>query len=353
MKPASEGTTAGTGVTTALNGAPRRSIPAQTARDTARDAYPLLSADARITTDPSEVTLDGVLLALDASDADRFRRLAPSLAGRVPLTRLPLPDADLVRRLLDQGILHDLHVSGDSVRTRQFCDYLYARIGRWRTSKALDLWPWREVIAGGGASVSYLQGLLIENYHYVRAAAVRQSPLLSRAASPVQFDLIREFVTGEARHEWYFAESLTRWGVPAPAFQAAVPLASTAGFIGLQYRLAHRSLLDYLAGSAVLEVDPEVYAKTGDPYQSWETVYGINPEILAPVRQHIRDDVLGGHASLFRQVALDTAPEALPLETAVSALVSARAVFDATRLWQRDMYEHYQLGGGSPAKAAL
>jgi hypothetical protein len=31
----------------------------------------------------------------------------------------------------------------------------------------------------------------------------------------------------------------------------------------------------------------------------------------------------------------------------------ARAVFDATRLWQRDMYEHYQLGGGSPAKAAL
>ena len=30
----------------------------------------------------------------------------------------------------------------------------------------------------------------------------------------------------------------------------------------------------------------------------------------------------------------------LPLETALSALASARAVFDATRLWQRDMYEH-------------
>jgi hypothetical protein len=63
--------------------------------------------------------------------------------------------------------------------------------------------------------------------------------------------------------------------------------------------------------------------------------------------------VLGGHASLFRQVALDTAPEALPLETALSAIASARAVFDATRLWQRDMYEHYQLDGGSPTKAAL
>lgn len=38
---------------------------------------------------------------------------------------------------------------------------------------------------------------------------------------------------------------------------------------------------------------------------------------------------------------------------ALSAVASARAVFDATRLWQRDMYEHYQLSGGSPAKAGL
>lgn len=236
---------------------------------------------------------------------------------------------------------------------RQFCDYLYARITRWRTRKPPDRWPWREVIACGEASTRYLQGILTENYHYVRAAAVRQSPLLSHAASAVQFDLVREFVTGEASHERYFLEALTRWGVPAVDVQAAVPLASTAGFIGLQYRLAHKSLLDYLAGSAVLEVDPEVYARTGDPYQLWESVYGIAPEILAPVLQHIRDDVLGGHASLFRQVALDAAPNALPLGTALSVLASARAVFDATRLWQRDIYEHYQLGGGSPAKAAL
>lgn len=354
MKPASEAISANTETTTVTNGLLPRSIPAQTACDAAPDTYPLLPTDARITADPSVISIDGVVLPLNQSDAERFRRLAPSLAGGVSLAGLPMPDdAAFVRRLLDQGILHDLRVSRDSVSTDQFCEYLYARIGRWRTRKAADLWPWRDVIASGGASVGYLQGLLIENYHYVRAAAVRQSPLLSRAASSVQFDLIREFVTGEARHEGYFAESLTRWSVPESAFRAAVPLASTAGFIGLQYRLAHQSLLDYLAGSAVLEVDPGVYAKAGDPYQSWEAVYGVEPEILAPVRQHIRDDVLGGHVGLFREVALDTAPEALPIAAALSALASARAVFDATRLWQRDMYEHYQLNGGSPAKAAL
>jgi hypothetical protein len=262
-------------------------------------------------------------------------------------------DAALLGQLQEQGALFDLHVSADSVPTRQFCDYLYTRITRWRTRKSPDLWPWRSVIARGEASIGYLHGILTENYHYVRAAAVRQSPLLSHAASATQFDLVREFVTGEASHERFFLEALTKWGVPAADVRGAVPLASTAGFIGLQYRLAHRSLLDYLAGSAVLEVDPEVYARAGDPYQLWEDVYGIAPEILAPVRQHIRDDVLGGHASLFRQVALDAAAQELSLGTALSALASARAVFDATRLWQRDMYEHYQLDGGAPAKAAL
>jgi hypothetical protein len=314
-----------------------------------------MPADARITADPPMLILDGLELPVAPAEADRLRRLAPALTGRVPLSAMALPDEDaaLLWHLQEQGALFDLRVSADSAPTRQFCDYLYARITRWRTRKSPGRWPWRDVIARGEASTGYLQGILTENYHYVRAAAVRQSPLLSRAASAVQFDLIREFVTGEASHERYFLEALTRWGVPAADVRAAVPLASTAGFIGLQYRLAHRSLLDYLAGSAVLEVDPEVYARAGDPYQPWESVYGIAPEILGPVRQHIRDDVLGGHASLFRQVALDAAPQALPLGTALSALASARAVFDATRLWQRDMYEHYQLGGGSPARAAL
>lgn len=319
------------------------------------DMYPLMPADARITAAPPMLVLDGLELHIAPAEADRLRRLAPELTGRVPVSAMVLAeeDAALLGQLRKRGALFDLHVSADSVPTRRFCDYLHTRITRWRTGKPPDQWPWREVISRGDASTGYLQGILTENYHYVRAAAVRQSPLLSHAVSATQFDLVREFVTGEADHERYFLESLTRWGVPAADVQAATPLSSTVGFIGLQYRLAHQSLLDYLAGSAVLEVDPEMYTRVGDPYQLWESVYGIAPEILEPVRQHIRDDVLGGHASLFRQVALDTAPHALPLGTALSVLASARAVFDATRLWQRDMYERYQLGGWAPTRAAL
>jgi hypothetical protein len=111
--------------------------------------------------------------------------------------------------------------------------------------------------------------------------------------------------------------------------------------------------LSVTPAEAVLEVNPRVYARQGDPYQLWETAYAISPDILAPVREHIRDDVQAGHASLFRQVVQEAAPVALPLETAFSVLASARTVFEATRLWQRDMYEHYQLSEGHPAQSAL
>jgi hypothetical protein len=320
-----------------------------------RGMYPLIPADARVTVNPPMLVVDGLEHPLSHAEAERLATLAPSLTGRVPLGRLGLPteDAALLIRLHEQGAVFDLHVSADSVPTARFCDYLYARVASWRTWKPLEQWPWRGVIARGEASIRYLQGLLVENYHYVRAAAVRQSPLLSHAASPAQWDLVRDFVTGEAAHERYFLESLALWGVPEAEIRDSVPLASTAAFIGLQYRLAHRSQLDYLAGSMVLEVDPAVYWRTGDPYQLWESIYGISPEVLVPVREHIRDDVLSGHASLFRLVALDTAPVRLSLGVALSALASAQTVFEATRLWQRDMYEHYQVGAGVPAKAVL
>ena len=106
-------------------------------------------------------------------------------------------------------------------------------------------------------------------------------------------------------------------------------------------------------GRRSLEVDPEVYAHAGDPYQLWESVYAIAPEILAPVRQHIRDDVLGGHASLFAR-SPTTRPRTRCRWGPRSACWPQRGrCSSATRLWQRDMYEHYQLGGGSPAKEAL
>jgi len=75
----------------------------------------------------------------------------------------------------------------------------------------------------------------------------------------------------------YFLSTLTQWGIPAAQVKATVPLTGTAQFIALQHRLAHVSVLDYLAGSATLEVDPEVFSRIGDPHAPWEKTYDLDP----------------------------------------------------------------------------
>jgi hypothetical protein len=123
-------------------------------------------------------------------------------------------------------------------------------------------------------------------------------------------------------------------------------VASTAQFIALQHRLAHVSALDYLAGSATLEVDPDLFSRVGDPYAPWEETYGIAPEVLAPIREHIRADVDSGHSRLFREAALASGHVRLPLAVARSSFASARTVFEATRVWQREMSEYYYIDSG-------
>jgi hypothetical protein len=158
---------------------------------------------------------------------------------------------------------------------------------------------------------------------------------------------VREFVLSEGTHEHYFLSTLAQWGVPVAQVKATVPLTGTAQFIALQHRLAHVSVLDYLAGSATLEVDPDVFSRVGDPYAPWEKTYDLDPAILAPVREHIQADVDSEHSHLFRLAALATGYVRLPLAVARSAFTSARTVFEATRVWQREMFEHYYMGGGS------
>jgi hypothetical protein len=153
----------------------------------------------------------------------------------------------------------------------------------------------------------------VENYHYVRAAAVRQGPLLGRALTPEIFNLARGFVYEEATHEHYFLRTLAEWGIPKNDVEESVPLTGTSQFIALQHRMAHLSILDYLAGSACLEVDPKIYAVAGDPYALWEDVYKIVPKILAPIREHIREDVASGHSQLFRTAAIATDDSSLAI----------------------------------------
>jgi len=70
-------------------------IPAPQVR-TAVDVYPLMPADARITTNPPGLVLDGLAFPITPDEAERLHRLMPTLAGRVPLSEMRLPHEDAI-----------------------------------------------------------------------------------------------------------------------------------------------------------------------------------------------------------------------------------------------------------------
>lgn len=298
-------------------------------------------------------SLDDHSIELEEKDGLRFAELSQKMSGYRGIEEVieSFKDEHLIVKLQAAGVVFDLPIMTEGIPTKNFCDYLYARIKGWRASKHPNHWPWRAIISGGHASTAYLQGIVIENYHYVRAAVVRHGPLLSRAG-PQAFEDVRKFVLDEAKHEDFFLDTLTRWNVNSGLVKRSIPLTSTQQFIALGHRLAQLSVLDYFAGSATLEIDPEIFGQIGDPYEAWEKLYAIDPSVLAPIRKHIRDDVLAGHSELFRTMA--TAEGViLSVGVARSAFQSARTVFEATRLWQRDIFEHYHLLGAGPCMTAF
>lgn len=306
--------------------------------------HPYLSSGAVFDEATWTVTLDRQNIRLDEDAFAILYKARRLLDGRTEIADCGLPDSArrLVEALVARGVVYDLRVTDGGVDSAQFSDYLYASVSSWRQNKPADLWPWRRVQWDGQARIGYLQGIIMENMHYVNAAVTRQSPMAAHALSPALFDLVKGFVLGEGDHGDMFVETLVRWGFKEEDVRRSVPLPATVQFISLQEHLAHRSILDYLAGSAVLEVDPGVYHEVGDPYESWARVYKLDEEILEPVRAHIRTDVLEGHFGLFREAALASG-STIPLVAASSAMLAARHVFAGTRTWQRSIFEHYQV----------
>lgn len=229
----------------------------------------------------------------------------------------------------------------DVVDARKFGSWMKAFAMNLRMIRDDELWPWRKIIASGEAREYYLRGIIIENYHYVRAAMMRQVTSLQSDMPPNVYDLIRDYIRSEAMHDELFIECLTRWGLPIDELRRTQPLTGTRLFIDSRRSLGLAGPLHYLSGTTITEIHPEVYSRMGSPYDTWITNYGISEEILRPINRHIKDDIESNHGSLFERVINEY--DEIPLNVASSLVQATKYTFEALRIWQRDMYEFYQL----------
>ena len=236
------------------------------------------------------------------------------------------------------------------VDAKTFASWLISQAMTWRQTKPDDQWPWRDAINSGKASIGYLQGIILENYHYVRAAGWRQAAALASDMPEQSYEAFRTFVTEEAPHDALMRTSLELWGMSPDTITNAIPLTGTRLFIDCQRSTALAGVLIYSAGTTITELHPSVFKRMGGPYDRWVELYQIPPNVLAPLNSHLKEDVDGDHGGLLQRVLEPYG--SISLGTAARLLLTARHVFDSMRIWQSEMYRHYQLAGSGPLSAA-
>lgn len=227
-----------------------------------------------------------------------------------------------------------------------FGQWVTAQAAIWRQSKADEEWPWRHIISSGAARIEYLRGIIWENYHYVRAATWRQATAVIGDMPSMAYEKIRDFIAVEANHDKLFKECLQSWGISQKVLERSVPLPGTRLFIDHQRSLGIAGPLHYCAGTVITEIHPEIYERLGGPYDAWQKIYGIDPGILEPINSHVRADVDAGHGSLFATIL--ECYGTISIEMAEKLLISARYTFEAMRIWQREMFEHYHIQAKKP-----
>jgi hypothetical protein len=305
--------------------------------------YPFLPAD--VTFEP---TAAGWALVLDASrlevthvQADWLLNASGQLRGRLPLSDIAVhpEESELIIALHEAGIVFNLHICQSFVATCQFSAYLQARIQGWRTE--LGGRTGLETSSDGSVDRGYLQGILLEEYHYARKATSCRAPLPDQACGPIR-RLVQALTCSHGLDEQALRQTLTRWGISGQQLDTVESRPATEAMIAMHDRLARESLLDYLAGAAVLELDREVLLLTvGDPDEGWAARYDIHPHVLAPIQHRLTEHVAAGSWRVFQEGAW-TLGGSISLTDAVSAERSAFGVSQGLRRWRRSTVERYR-----------
>lgn len=160
----------------------------------------------------------------------------------------------------------------------------------------------------------------------------------------------RRFLADEAEHDHLFRRALVAWGMSESEIDERAPLIGTQLFIDHQRSVASLGVEFYAASTCVTEINPSVHAKLGGPYDKWTELYPIPPDVAHLLNRHVAGDVDADHGLLVEEVL---APfELLSADMATRLLRSMRTTFEAMWVWQRNMYEHYELGVALPSTSS-
>jgi pyrroloquinoline quinone (PQQ) biosynthesis protein C len=295
----------------------------------------------------SRIDLGGRVLALDAESGERATRLLRHADGSRTLAEIaqaldwPLDEA--IDAAQDLYLLAVLKNVGDTpVPALTFSTHLdnYVKAVQVRMSEsipslleALEKKPSRRLLLGA----------LVENYHYVAAAASHISPAIAKATDENLQMMFSEYLSGEFWHGRWLKQGLLAAGLTDGQIDGSDPLPSTLATVNCMRWFASTDLLAYSACLAAGELEGGAKAaeRTSKYFDALVKLGLVAAEVVEPFRQHALEDCSADHHS-YASEAFVLAP---PLTRAQQDAIR-RAVLQYQRAVGEQQLQIVQFYGG-------
>jgi pyrroloquinoline quinone (PQQ) biosynthesis protein C len=225
-----------------------------------------------------------------------------------------------------------------SLSGKEFYDRCFAPVLDAWLDEAFSHPFWARMTSGAGSARLYT-GFTLELYHYTKNAN-RHMPLSCAHAREKAIKLLRaKHYAEEWNHYHYFAKSLRYLGLSDDAIESSVPLPMTLALSNFMRQAAREDVLAYSICSAVLE-GTTVDRRTFNPYhERIVELYGVPPEAVKPIYDHLDLDVKYQHSNLFLEI-LETV-ESIPAARGARILEFGHQLVEHIWMWTDSIERYY------------
>lgn len=268
------------------------------------------------------VGLDHFELSEDEGDRDTFLNMKRYLDGRHSIARISEITgvaAESVREIAGQFAELGL------LRTTEPLDAIPADVFAKQIDASCDMWA-RQIgfhrlfsgIQNGELRKEVFLGLILETYHYVKAAPKHIATAIAHCDNPAFVPILSQYFVDEWNHAPLIMKALTGMGLPREWVEDAHPIIGTWSIINNLCEIARQDTLAYLACTTLFEAKDEDFAAAAENLRQAARSHGYPAEAMEPIISHARIDVDAGHVSLLSE-ALKNVP-AVPAEQAHRAV---------------------------------
>jgi TENA/THI-4/PQQC family len=187
----------------------------------------------------------------------------------------------------------------ENVPVEQFLSRIDDTCLMW--ARQIGYHPLFERLVRGEARKEVFLGLVLETYHYVKSAGKHAAVALQLCDNPRYEKLLEEYLTEERDHSELFVTALERMGVPRNWTTEAHPIIGTMSLVNALCDIGRESTLAYIACTALFEARREDFEGAKASFEQMAQNYGYDADTVAPIIQHMADDVSAGHTSLIRE----------------------------------------------------